>query len=188
MPSEAALDAVSAQVTPGPSEGALGTWRFQGDSRTQSRGRSTLEVGTNPQRKLSPEGVYVSQHLSLTDVGKACGGKPRSEPDSGNPTVRDRRGACGNVAMGAGSGCSAKAGAKPSGHGRVVAGGIRIDHRTLKARASHFYPNQSEAVRSKRIEKRRRSNKPQRGFMTKSAIKDRGRLGWKSPRTCPERG
>ena len=22
---------------------------------------------------------------------------PRSEPDSGNPTVRDRRGACGNV-------------------------------------------------------------------------------------------
>ena len=28
------------------------------------------------------------------------GEKPRSEPDSGNPTVRDRRGACGNVGYG----------------------------------------------------------------------------------------
>src|SRR5512144_1225443 len=31
-----------------------------------------------------------------------CPGEPRSEPDSGNPTVRDRRGASGNVAMGVG--------------------------------------------------------------------------------------
>ena len=28
--------------------------------------------------------------------------KPRSEPDSGNPTVRDRRGARGDMAMGVG--------------------------------------------------------------------------------------
>ena len=35
-------------------------------------------------------------------IGKAREGKPRSEPDWGKPTVRDRRGACGNVAtMGA---------------------------------------------------------------------------------------
>jgi len=31
------------------------------------------------------------------DSGKAHEGKPRSEPDWGKPTVRDRRGACGNV-------------------------------------------------------------------------------------------
>src|SRR5712691_8791739 len=29
--------------------------------------------------------------------GKATAGRPRSEPDWGNPTVRDRREACGNV-------------------------------------------------------------------------------------------
>src|ERR1700676_4566029 len=32
------------------------------------------------------------------DSGKIHEGKPRSEPDWGKPTVRDRRGACGNVA------------------------------------------------------------------------------------------
>ncbi len=74
-----------------------------------------------PVSKLTAQGVYVSQHLSLGVVRKAHGGKPRSEPDSGNPTVRDRRGACGNVARGAGFGCSAKAGAKLSGYGMVVA-------------------------------------------------------------------
>ncbi len=45
-------------------------------------------------------GVYVSQRLSFDRIGKARGGNPRSEPDSGNPTVRDRRGACGNVCYG----------------------------------------------------------------------------------------
>ena len=39
----------------------------------------------------------MSQHFSLADCGKAPEGQPRSEPDSGNPTVRDRRGARGNV-------------------------------------------------------------------------------------------
>ena len=39
----------------------------------------------------------MSQHLSFARYGKATVGKPRSEPDWGNPTVRDRRGACGNV-------------------------------------------------------------------------------------------
>lgn len=47
-------------------------------------------------------GADVSQRLNLLTDGKASMGKPRSEPDSGNPTVRDRRGASGNVAMGAG--------------------------------------------------------------------------------------
>jgi hypothetical protein len=47
-------------------------------------------------------GADVSQRLNLITAGKSCTGKPRSEPDSGNPTVRDRRGASGNVAMGVG--------------------------------------------------------------------------------------
>jgi hypothetical protein len=47
--------------------------------------------------KPSRVGVYVGQHLSFARDGKATAGRPRSEPDWGNPTVRDRRGACGNV-------------------------------------------------------------------------------------------
>src|SRR5262249_4680889 len=43
------------------------------------------------------EGVDVSQHVSFAWYGKATVGRPRSEPDWGKPTVRDRRGACGNV-------------------------------------------------------------------------------------------
>jgi hypothetical protein len=39
----------------------------------------------------------VGQRLSLALAGKATAGKPRSEPDWGKPTVRDCRGACGNV-------------------------------------------------------------------------------------------
>ena len=45
-------------------------------------------------------GVYVCQDLNFAVNGKAHRGKPRSEPDSGNPTVRDRRGAYGNVDYG----------------------------------------------------------------------------------------
>jgi len=45
-------------------------------------------------------GAYASQCLNLVACGKANSGKPRSEPDSGKPTVRDRRGAQGNVAQG----------------------------------------------------------------------------------------
>jgi len=40
--------------------------------------------------------------LNLLGVGKAGTGKPRSEPDLGNPTVRDRRGARGTMAKGVG--------------------------------------------------------------------------------------
>jgi hypothetical protein len=43
-------------------------------------------------------GVYDCQHLNLGRGGKAWILNPGSEPDSGNPTVRDRRGASGNLA------------------------------------------------------------------------------------------
>ncbi len=45
-------------------------------------------------------GVHASQRLSLPGLGKTRRGKPRSEPDPGNPAVRDRRGAWGNTAYG----------------------------------------------------------------------------------------
>ena len=44
-------------------------------------------------------GVDARQRLSFTTAGKVGARGPRSEPDSGNPTVRDRREASGNVAM-----------------------------------------------------------------------------------------
>ena len=42
----------------------------------------------------------MCQHLSFLRVRQAAGIEPRSEPDSRNPTVRDRRGAYGNVGHG----------------------------------------------------------------------------------------
>ena len=44
--------------------------------------------------------AYAGERLSLTGLGKALQGKPRSKPESGNPTFRDCRGAPGNVAHG----------------------------------------------------------------------------------------
>jgi hypothetical protein len=46
--SDVALDATLPRVTPGGGKGALGTWRFQVDSRTLSREWSHLEAGTSP--------------------------------------------------------------------------------------------------------------------------------------------
>src|SRR5262245_23921894 len=56
-------------------------------------GEQWSALGSKPES----DRVYVSQHLSFARYGKATRGKPRSEPDWGKPTVRDRRGACGNV-------------------------------------------------------------------------------------------
>ncbi len=54
--------------------------------------------------KPRERGVYASQRLSFRSRGQACLWKmraePRSEPDSGNPTVRDRREALRNVTTG----------------------------------------------------------------------------------------
>ena len=95
MPNEKVLATVSVKVTPSSSKGTLGTWRFQGDSRTQSRGEVDPRSMKEPASKPQPEGVHEGQHFNLFGGGKACGGKPRPEPDSGNPTFRDRRGASG---------------------------------------------------------------------------------------------
>ena len=98
------------------------------DSEPGSVGpRSSDEPKGKPQR----ERVYAGQRLSLARGGKALGGQPRSEPDSGNPTVRDRRGAPGNVAMGAGLRPVAKAVDRPP---------------DPKARAPGLYPDSRRAA------------------------------------------
>ena len=68
----------------------------------------------------------MSQRLNLITAGKACTGEPRSEPDSGNPTVRDRRGARGDMAMGVGLRPTTKAVDEPP---------------NPKARALRIYPD-----------------------------------------------
>ncbi len=59
--------------------------------------------------------------------------EPRSEPDSGNPTVRDRREASGNVTMGAGLRATAKAVEWPPDP-KVRAPDFYPDIRTLRAK------------------------------------------------------
>ncbi len=102
MPSEVLCNSTPVQPIPASGKGALGTWRSQAGARTQSRGTLQPRRRDEPRSKPWTEEVYARQRLSLAACGKTSGGKPRSEPDSGNPTVRDRRGASGNVAKGAG--------------------------------------------------------------------------------------
>ena len=87
---EEAQDASSMTVTPVWSKGALGTWRSQGDSRTRSRGEVTVEAGTSLWVDQRWRGVCVSALEFRRGCGKARKGKPRSEPDWGNPKQRWR--------------------------------------------------------------------------------------------------
>ena len=104
MSYEETLDVSCMAVTPACSKGALGTWRSQCSARTLSRDHVALEVGTSSWLANQRErGVCRSVLKLRRESGKAHEGKQRSEPDWGNPTVRDRRGACGIVvSMGAG--------------------------------------------------------------------------------------
>jgi hypothetical protein len=94
---EETRDVFCMTVTPACSEGALGAWRFQGGPRTQCRDKDAGKEGTSSWVNQRGRGVCMSV-LELRRVsGKAHEGKPRSEPERGNPAFRDRRGACGNV-------------------------------------------------------------------------------------------
>jgi hypothetical protein len=100
---EEMLDVFCTAVTPRCSKGALGTWRSQRGARTQCRDHAALEARTSLWVNQRGRGVCMSGLEPRRESGKAHEGKPRSEPDWGNPTVLDRRGACGNVvSMGAG--------------------------------------------------------------------------------------
>ena len=74
------------------------------------------------------EGAYANQRLSPNEIGKTYGGKPRSEPDLGKPTVRDRRGALGNTGYG---------GIRHPLHIRKSGGGNSLP----KVLCVQFYPN-----------------------------------------------
>ena len=78
-PFEAALDAVLVRVTPEPGKGALGTWRsyYRDGFRTLRRKMAVLLKQDELARKLTRQGADVCQHLSLTGVGKARGGKAK---------------------------------------------------------------------------------------------------------------
>ena len=97
MPSEVMRDITRLPVTPCSWRRDSGHWAVPGrPADTEPRitdPRSRDEPGGKP----PAGGVYACQRLSLTADGKASGEQPRSEPDSGNPTVRDRRGAARNV-------------------------------------------------------------------------------------------
>ena len=69
-------------------------------------GKTAMDPRNEVIGKLYDHGVYVSRHLSFRLYRKAgiqkMYARPRPEPDSGNPTVRDRREAYGNVSYGKG--------------------------------------------------------------------------------------
>lgn len=86
-------------------KGALGTRPFRRDRRHPDTELETMlpVCRSTPHGKPAICGAYACQRLSRTHGGKTMRQKrawPRSEPDSGNPTVRDRRKAVGNVAHG----------------------------------------------------------------------------------------
>ena len=88
------MDITLKAVTLASGKGTLGTWRSQAGQR---RASEELAFVDEPEGKLEMSGVYASQRLSFLMCRKTFRGKPGSEPYSGNLTVRDRRGACGNV-------------------------------------------------------------------------------------------
>ena len=87
-------DTTLKRVTLVSGKGALGTWRSQAGQRRVSE---EPVFSDEPEGKREMSGVDASQRLSFLVFRKAFRGKPGSERYSGNPTVADRRGACGNV-------------------------------------------------------------------------------------------
>jgi hypothetical protein len=77
---------------------AQGLWALGRTRRTRTgrAGAPWSARGSQPERP----GVYVGQPLRVVRAGTVTDGEPRSEPAWGTPTVRDRRGAGGNVDYG----------------------------------------------------------------------------------------
>ena len=69
--------------------------------QTQRWETSAEELGRGGNRTVPWRGEGERATSASPDTGRAVSGKwraePRPEPDSGKPTVRDRRGACRNV-------------------------------------------------------------------------------------------
>jgi hypothetical protein len=100
-PNEAVANTAPELVTPRLGKGTLGTWRSPATFRTLSRSTFCCEAGTTLQANRS-RGAHASRRLNLSRHWEGLWAiyQPRSEPDSGKPTVRDRRGLLGTVADG----------------------------------------------------------------------------------------
>src|SRR3954464_9272182 len=109
MPPEGMRDIPPSGVTPAGGRRGSGHLAVLGRPRTLSRDHRALETGTSFVENCSGRGRARSQPERFGRWGKSAKGKPRSEPDSGDPTVRDRRGARGDMAMGVGLRPTAKA-------------------------------------------------------------------------------
>ena len=77
-------------VTPGVRQRGSGHLAVSGPVNRVTGSNRPSETSVRGEPSVS--GADVSQRLNLIIVGKACTGEPRSEPDSGNPTVRDENG------------------------------------------------------------------------------------------------
>jgi len=109
MPVQGMRDILPLTVTPEAGEGTLGTWRFRAGPGLCARITVSLMWERASQANHGCVGRARCQPERFGPRGQAAKGQPRSEPDWGNPAVRDRRGAYGNVATGAGLRPSAKA-------------------------------------------------------------------------------
>ena len=149
-------------VTPACSKGALGTWRSQCSARTLSRAHAALAAGTSSLVNRRGRGVCRSVLKLRRESGKTHEGKPRSEPDWGNPTVRDRRGACGIVvSMGAGLRPNGKLLDRPPDPAVTCAPHFYPDHMREKLKPMLFddeYVEQARAARPSPVAKARRSD------------------------------
>ncbi len=105
MLSEEVFDTSLRRVTPGSGEGALGTWRA---SDRKHRLDAEPGVGDNLKGRRAggitehPRGVYERAFQPRDGREGPPGTCCCCQPDSGNPTVRDERGAYGNVSYGQG--------------------------------------------------------------------------------------
>jgi len=120
------VDITLKAVTLASGKGALGTWRSWAGQRRTSEEPAFLD---EPEGTRAMSGVDASQRLSFLMFGKTFRGKPGSEPYSGNPTVRDRRGACGNVGDGG------------TRHPPRISKERVLVTLCLKSRAPQFYPD-----------------------------------------------
>src|SRR4051794_27587242 len=142
MPSEGMRDIPPSGVTPAGGRRGSGHLAVLGRPRTQSRDHWTLETGTSFVEDCGGPGRARSQPERFARRGKSAKGEPRSGPDSGDPTVRDRRGARGDMAMGVGQRPTAKAVDEPP---------------NPKVRALRIYPDRrrQSQVRSMALPERR---------------------------------
>ena len=131
MPVEEVRDTSPEEVIPSKGKGALGRWRVpkrkhclgsepgSGDNLTGYRAGDITELLRGERRRVLKPWV-----IREGSPGKCC----RCQPDSGNPTFRDERGACGIVDYG---------GIVNPPH---IPKGCGLETLRLRSSAPHFYP------------------------------------------------